>query len=98
MSLPSRAEKDPKKIALTFLGLANDQYQEHRRRRVEYARIAREYGLTNQDIANLYGVTEAAVRAMIRRAAAIECRICEDRPRAGHYCADCGAQGAEVSN
>lgn len=62
---PASSRKD---IARTFLKLANGQYQEHRQHRAYYARIAREHGLTNQDIANEYGVTEAAVRAMVQRA------------------------------
>lgn len=60
---------DRKGLARTFLKLANGQYQEHRLHRAYYARIAREHGLTNQDIADEYGITEAAVRAMIQRAA-----------------------------
>jgi len=68
MSVPSRAVTDRKEIARTFLKLASEQYQEHRRHRAYYARIAKSHGLTNQDIADEYGITEAAVRAMIRRA------------------------------
>jgi DNA-binding transcriptional regulator LsrR (DeoR family) len=68
MSLPSRAEKDPKALDRTFLGLANDAYQESRKNRVKYAQLARELGLTNQAIADAYGVTEAAVRQMLQRA------------------------------
>jgi hypothetical protein len=90
----SRAVPDRKEIARTFLRLASAQYQEHRQHRAYYARIAREHGLTNQDIADEYGVTEAAVRQMIQRAAEPSCPTCNDRPRWGHYCADCGAHGA----
>jgi len=60
---------DRKDLARTFLKLANGQYQEHRQHRAYYARIAREHGLTHQDIADEYGITEAAVRALIKRAA-----------------------------
>jgi DNA-binding transcriptional regulator LsrR (DeoR family) len=60
---------DRKTIARTFLQLANSEYQKHRAHRGYYARIAREHGLTNQDIADEYGITEAAVRALIKRAA-----------------------------
>ena len=59
---------DRKDLARTFLKLASAEYQNHKLHRAYYARIAREHGLTNQDIANEYGVTEAAVRAMIQRA------------------------------
>lgn len=69
MSVPSRAANDPKDLDRTFLGLANDAYRESRQNRVKYARIAREAGLTNQEIADAYGVTEAAVRQMLKRAA-----------------------------
>lgn len=66
--LPDAAPTDRKDLARTFLKLASEQYQENRRHRAYYARIAREHGLTHQDIANEYGITEAAVRAMIQRA------------------------------
>lgn len=56
-------------IARTFLTLANSEYQKHRLHRGYYARIAKEHGLTNQEIADAYGVTEAAVRTLIKRAA-----------------------------
>jgi len=62
---PTSGRKD---LARTFLRLANGQYQDHREHRAYYARIAKEHGLTNQDIADEYGITEAAVRAMIQRA------------------------------
>jgi len=60
---------DRKAIARKFLRLANDDYLRVCDRRGYYARIAREHGLTNQDIADEYGITEAAVRAIIKRAA-----------------------------
>lgn len=54
-------------LARTFLNLANSQYQEHKGHRAYYARIAKQHGLTHQEIADAYGVTEAAIRAMIQR-------------------------------
>lgn len=66
--LPDAAPTDRKALARTFLKLASAQFQEHRRHRAYYAQMARDHGLTNQDIANEYGITEAAVRAMIQRA------------------------------
>lgn len=54
-------------IAEEFLTLADAQYQEHYLHRPYYAAIASEHGLTNQRIADIYGVTEGAVRAMIKR-------------------------------
>lgn len=68
MSLPARGTFDRKELALTFLTLANDQYQQQRLNRAYYARIAREHGLTNQDIADAYGVTETAIRSLLKRA------------------------------
>lgn len=59
---------DRKDLARTFLKLANDEYQTRRDHRGYFARVAKGHGLTNQDIANEYGITEAAVRAMIQRA------------------------------
>lgn len=63
MSLPDRKE-----IARTFLRLANGEYQARKERRAYFATLAKSHGLTNQDIANEYGITEAAVRAMIKTA------------------------------
>ncbi len=60
---------DRKEIARTFLCLANGEYQARKERRGYFARLAKSHGLTNQDIADEYGITEAAVRAMIQRAA-----------------------------
>ena len=69
MSLPQRVENDRKEIARTFLRMAHEEYQTRRSNRAYFAQIAREHGLTNQDIATEYGITEAAVRQMIQRAA-----------------------------
>jgi len=67
MSLPQRAQKHTNELDRTFLGLANDAYQESKNNRVKYAQIARDAGLTNQEIADAYGVTEAAIRQMLKR-------------------------------
>ena len=69
MSVPSRGVLDRKEIARTFLRMANAEYQTRRSNRAYFAQTAREHGLTNQDIADEYGITEAAVRQMIQRAA-----------------------------
>lgn len=68
MSVPVDGTDSRKEIARTFLSLANDEYQQHQTHRGYYARIAKEHGLTNQEIADAYGITEAAVRGLIRRA------------------------------
>lgn len=59
---------DRQELARTFLKLANNEYQQHRIHRGYYARVAKDHGLTNQEIADLYGITESAVRALIKRA------------------------------
>lgn len=69
MSVRSRAEKDLEAFDRAFLGLANDAFQESRRNRVKYAQLARQLGLTNQEIGDEYGISEAAVRQMLKRAA-----------------------------
>ncbi|GAA2545933.1 DNA-binding transcriptional regulator LsrR (DeoR family) [Neomicrococcus aestuarii] len=68
MSVPTDGLEGRKEIARTFLALANDEYQKHNIHRGYYARIAKEHGLTNQEIADAYGITEVAVRGLIRRA------------------------------
>lgn len=56
-------------LARAFLELANSEFQRHKLHRGYYARVAKEHGLTNQEIADTYGITEAAVRGLISRAA-----------------------------
>ena len=56
-------------LARQFLHLANEEYQIRKRNRGYFASIAKSHGLTNQDIAEAYGITEAAVRALIKRTA-----------------------------
>lgn len=93
MSLHARTSPDRKQLAREFLELANDQYQQHRLHRVYYARIAREHGLTNQDIADAYGVTETAIRSLLKRAKPAEpvnCGHCRDSVKPGHICPICG--------
>lgn len=68
MSLPPRGTLDRKEIARTFLCLANGEYQARKQNRAYFAALAKSHGLTNQDIADEYGITEAAVRAMIKAA------------------------------
>ena len=68
MILSSRGVIDPKELDRELLRMANNAYQESRHNRIKYAQIAREMGLTNQEIADEYGITEAAVRHMLKRA------------------------------
>lgn len=60
----------PKEVAnlKDFLRRENAEYQDRCARRPVYAKIAKGYGFTNQEIADEYGITEAAVRGLIKRA------------------------------
>lgn len=62
------AGDERKELARTFLSLANAEYQTQCLHRGYYARIAKRHGLTNQEIADAYGITETAVRGLIKRA------------------------------
>lgn len=58
---------DRRDLAREFLRRAQDDYERARDTRTQLAALARAHGLTNQQIANAYGVTEGAIRAMIKR-------------------------------
>jgi len=64
MSLPNR---DHTELALTYLRLAHQTYRDHYAQRVYFAKLARQYGLTNQQIADAYELTEGAIRKMLQR-------------------------------
>lgn len=66
-STPQEANR-LKEQAREFLRLENVSYQKARTHRPYFAKLAKTYGLTNQEIATEYGVTEAAVRGLIKRA------------------------------
>lgn len=55
--------------ALSMLDAIRDNQDRTRLHRIHYMRLAREYGCTNEDIGGALGVSEAAVRAMLKRAA-----------------------------
>lgn len=63
--VPKTAQRD---LAREFLRRAQDDYQRAKTNRHQLAALARDHGLTNQQIANAYGVTEGAIRAMLKRA------------------------------
>lgn len=67
MSVPN---KDRTELAREFLRMAHKNYQEHYAQRVYFATIARRHGLTHREIAEAYGITEGAVRHMLKRAEA----------------------------
>lgn len=56
-------------IAVAHLRLAKEQLERSKRLRLHYVRLARENGLTYGEIGDALGVTEAAVRKLIERAA-----------------------------
>ena len=67
MSVPN---EDRTVLAREFLRMANQNYREHYAQRVYFATIARRHGLTNREIADAYGITEGAVRHMLKQAEA----------------------------
>lgn len=48
-----------------FLELSRDDLEKAKRARNHYIGLARKYGLTNQDIGDALGITEARVRAIL---------------------------------
>ena len=57
-------------LAREFLRMAHKNYQTHYAQRIYFARISREHGLTNKEIADAYEMTESGVRKMLDRAEA----------------------------
>ena len=68
MSVPTHAHKSATDYALQFLQFAARDYSESIDRREYYAVAARRLGISYQKIADIYGLTEGAIRAMVRRA------------------------------
>lgn len=56
-----------KELAFNFLKLGNDSHKRASQVRDYYAAISKQSGLTLKEIAEAYGVTEGAVRKMIKR-------------------------------
>ncbi|WKK11940.1 hypothetical protein QYN14_25680 [Rhodococcus ruber] len=54
--------------ALEILDVLRQRQETNRLHRVHYMQLARQYGCTNQQIGDALGVSEAAVRAMLKRA------------------------------
>ena len=67
MSVPN---ENRAQLAREFLRMAHQNYKTHYAQRVYFARISREHGLTNKEIAEAYGITEGAVRHMLKQAEA----------------------------
>ena len=60
-------DEEKRRIAGDYLTRVRDDLERAKRTRVEYIRLAREYGLTNEAIGMLLGITETAVRALVKR-------------------------------
>ena len=61
-------------FAITFLETAQRDYEHAIFMRTYYAQNARKHGITNKRIGQIYGLTEGAIRKMIKRATASERR------------------------
>ena len=52
-------------IATTYLELTRTHFEKAKSLRVYYAQLGREYGLTNQQIGDSLGLTEARIRQLL---------------------------------
>ena len=62
-----RTQTELREITEEHLTLARENYQRATTNRIRYARLARQYGLTNKRIGECLGITEAAVRGLLQR-------------------------------
>lgn len=58
--------QDRRQIAGEFLSRARDDFERAARTRVAYIANARRYGMTNAEIGGLLGITEGAVRYIVK--------------------------------
>lgn len=57
---------DPKKVlALEFLTRAKDDLEKAKRTRIAYVKASKVHGLSNQEIGDVLGVSEARVRQIL---------------------------------
>lgn len=75
MIITPSEDLSPQELARTYLSMAAEHYhhtQEQRRLaqngRAHFAELAKQHGITNVEIAHAYGISETAVRAMLKRA------------------------------
>ena len=54
-------------FAIYYLEIAQKDFEHAKHMRLYYARNARTHGITNQQIADIYGITESGVRKMLQR-------------------------------
>lgn len=57
-------------FALYFLTTAQQDYDHAKRMRVYYAQNAKRRGITNQEIGDIFGMTEGGVRRLLKAEAA----------------------------
>jgi DNA-directed RNA polymerase sigma subunit (sigma70/sigma32) len=65
MSNRINPESDHKTACRVFLELAADDLEKAKRTRDHYAGLARRYGLTNAEIGEALGISEARVRQIV---------------------------------
>lgn len=61
------AGSDRKDLALFYCAESHRLHQTHYAQKIYFAKLARKYGATHQEIADTYGVSEAAVRSLLKR-------------------------------
>lgn len=74
MSLPTRTRRGKvdthtaRQLAVELLTVHRDAIAREKRTRAYLIRVSRHHGLTNQDIADILGLSEAGVRRIVERA------------------------------
>ena len=64
----NRWHLEDREFALYFLEVAQKDFEHAKHMRLYYAQNARKHGIPHQQIADIYGVTEGAIRKMIKKA------------------------------
>ena len=67
MSVPNTSHHEPPQLITDALRNTRDALELARQQRITIAHYARSIGLTNQQIADAYGISESAVRALLKR-------------------------------
>jgi predicted transcriptional regulator len=60
-------QDDRRRIAGDYLTRVRDDFERALRSRIYYVLLAHKYGMSNVDIGALLGISEAAVRGLIKR-------------------------------
>lgn len=64
-------QTEHQRLTLEYLERARQDLETAARSRIRYAQLGRQYGLTNQEIADALQVSEAAVRSLLQRHAGL---------------------------